>query len=97
MRVMNINTGQANDHVKEERYWPVREAILTVLPRNDSGITWSELVLAVTPLLPRDLFPKSSTIRWYTKAVQLDLEARGLIERNPRIRGLRLRLPYARA
>ena len=36
------------------------------------------------PLLPGDLFPKGATAGWWLKAVQLDLEAKGVIRRAPR-------------
>lgn len=41
--------------------------------------------------VPRALFPRPGSVRWYTKAVQLDLEARGEIERVPGETPLRLR------
>jgi hypothetical protein len=37
------------------------------------------------------LFPKPGSVRWYTKAVQLDLEAKGIIERVPKKSPIRLR------
>ena len=33
--------------------------------------------------MSQELFPKPGSVRWYVKAVQLDLEARGIIERVP--------------
>jgi hypothetical protein len=36
---------------------------------------------AVLPHLPEALFPAGARAGWYTKAVQLDLEARGIIAR----------------
>ena len=41
--------------------------------------------------MPRELFPKPGSVRWYTKAVQLDLEAKGEIERLPDQAPIRLR------
>ena len=37
------------------------------------------------------LFPKPGSVRWYVKTVQLDLEARGEIERQPKKSPLHLR------
>ncbi|WP_373604460.1 DUF6958 family protein [Thioalkalivibrio sp. HK1] len=33
------------------------------------------------PLLPDDLFPKGEKAGWWSKTVQLDLEAKGLLRR----------------
>ncbi len=41
--------------------------------------------------VPMSLFPKPGSVRWYTKAVQLDLEAKGEIERLPHHSPIRLR------
>jgi hypothetical protein len=37
------------------------------------------------------LFPSAGSVMWYAKAVQLDLEARGLIARVPQTSPLRFR------
>ncbi|GAB5518148.1 MAG: hypothetical protein RhofKO_03990 [Rhodothermales bacterium] len=96
MKIVNIKAGKLDAYLDETFYWPMRRAILQVLPTYEQGLTWAELVEAVRPHLPASLFEKDSEIRWYTKAVQLDLEARGLIQRMP-IRGLRLCTPRAMA
>ena len=54
-------------------------------------MTWEELVEAVAPRLPNGMFPHMGSVRWYSKTVQLDLEARGWIERVPGSGPLRLR------
>jgi hypothetical protein len=41
--------------------------------------------------VPPELFPKPGSVRWYCKAVQLDLEAKGLIERLPKRSPIQLR------
>ncbi len=38
---------------------------------------------AVVAHLPEDLFPGGATAGWWAKAVQLDLEAKGAIAREP--------------
>lgn len=45
------------------------------------GMTIDEMRDAVAPLLPDDLFPGGAKVGWWSKAVQLDLEAKGLIAR----------------
>jgi len=69
--------------VTSQKYQPVRNAILASLPRGRNGLTFQELVDSVARTLPKSLFPRPGSVSWYTKVVQLDLEAKGLIERIP--------------
>ena len=90
MQLKTVHEGKVGAEVTPQKYAIVREAILTALPATGAGLTWDELVHAIAPGLPQDLFPHLGSVRWYTKAVQLDLEARGLIARVPKTRPLRL-------
>ena len=90
MQLKTVHEGKVGAEVTPQKYTIVREAILMALPATGTGLTWGELVLAIAPGLPPDLFPHLGSVRWYTKAVQLDLEARGLIARVPKTRPLRL-------
>ena len=56
-------------------------AFLQVLPKTALGMTCDDLAAAVLPHLPDALFPGGAKAGWYTKAVQMDLEARGIIMR----------------
>jgi hypothetical protein len=44
-----------------------------------AGKTASSSLDAVVPHLPRDLLPGGAKAAWWSKAVQLDLEAKGVI------------------
>jgi len=77
--------------IDREKYDLVRDAILDALPASEAGMMWAELTEVIGPLLPERLFRHRGTVRWYTRAVQLDLEARGEIERVPGSKPLRLR------
>jgi hypothetical protein len=81
MKTKNVNTGRVGFSVTPEKYQPVRKAILSALPRGAAGLTFNELVAFVGQNVPRELFPRPGSLSWYTKVVQLDLEAKGLIER----------------
>jgi hypothetical protein len=59
----------------------MREALLAVLPDKAPGMTEAQMRDAVMPRLPADLFPGGARAGWWSKAVQLDLEAKGLITR----------------
>ncbi|MFO7540493.1 MAG: hypothetical protein R6X32_20830 [Chloroflexota bacterium] len=98
IQARNINHPDHQENLKEEKYTLIREAILASLPDNSSvtGMPFAQLEEKVRVHLekngvPMDLFPKPGSVRWYTKTVQLDLEARELIERVPRQTPLRLR------
>lgn len=82
MKTKNINKGSGGFAVTPDKYEIIREAILASVPAK-SGITFNELVAAVQRTAPAELFPKKGSVSWYTKVVQLDLEARGLLERAP--------------
>jgi Family of unknown function (DUF6958) len=88
VRLLNVNTPHPNDHLRGDsdryhRYQVMRSAILRVLPSVGNGMTWEELVEAVAPRLPNGMFTHMGSVRWYTRAVQSDLETRGWIERVP--------------
>lgn len=63
------------------KYEAMREAMLAVLPRTAPGATPGELKLRLLPHLPETLFPGGGKAGWWLKAVQLDLEARGIVAR----------------
>jgi len=81
MKTKNVNKGSRGFAVTAEKYEPIRKAILASLPRTKNGIAFKELVALVAQRVPEDLFPKKGSVSWYTKVVQLDLEAKGQIER----------------
>jgi len=93
MKTRNVNKGSRGFAVTIEKYEPIRKAILASVPRGGPGITFRELVAAVAALVPADLFPKEGSVSWYTKVVQLDLEATGQLCRVPGKTPQRLRRP----
>ena len=88
--VRNVNHPGRTGTVEKPRYDAVMEAMLEALPRAEPGLTQEEMVNAVKVRLPGDLFPDGAKAGWWTKTVQLDLEARGLVKRS-RTRPLRWR------
>ena len=83
MKTKNVNKGSGGFAVTAEKYEPIRKAILASVPRNKEGVSFKKLVESVTARVPKELFPKQGSVSWYTKVVQLDLEAKGQIERIP--------------
>ena len=83
VRIENVNHPGSSTTVDAGLYKAMREALLAVLPESAPGMTESQMRQAVLPKLPEDLFPGGARAGWWSKAVQLDLEAKGLIDREP--------------
>lgn len=66
------------------KFAAMKAAVLDVLPAAPPGMTPAELIAAVRPGLPQDLFPGGDTAGWWVKTVQLDLEAKAILKRAPK-------------
>lgn len=89
--VLNILSPNHVTQVDGVKYEAMRRALLKVLPRKKPGLTYADIREQVLPHLPDDAFPAGATAGWWTKCVQLDLEAKGVIERDPLAKPLRWR------
>lgn len=67
--------------VDRAKYEAMRKALLNVLPDTAPGLTVAEAKAKLLPLLPRERFPGGEKAGWWLKAVQLDLEAKGILQR----------------
>jgi hypothetical protein len=90
VRLRNPDVGKSGARVCAEKYRVIRDAILTLTPREEPGLTFEQLAERVA--LHLESTPFSGSVRWYTKAVQLDLEAHGALRRVPGSRPLRFTL-----
>ena len=81
--------GQVNC-VDPTMYEAMKRAILKVLPKGSPGLTVAEVQQRVITHLPEKLFPGGAKAGWWMKAVQLDLEAKGIVARE-KTKPLRLR------
>lgn len=79
--IENVNHPGQTTNVDRAKYEAARKAMLDALPVDGPGLNQAEMVAAVKARLPDDLFPGGATGGWWTKAVQLDLEAKGLVRR----------------
>jgi hypothetical protein len=70
--------------VDAEKYAAMKSAFLEVIPKKTPGATPAEILKRIVAHLPEKLYPGGATAGWWMKAVQLDLEAKGIIEREPR-------------
>ena len=95
IQARNVNHPEYRESLKAEKYHIIRSAMLAVLP-DEQWMSFKDMEDKVRDHLtekavPTALFPKPGSVRWYCEAVQLDLEARGEIERQPKKSPLRLR------
>jgi hypothetical protein len=79
----NVNHPGKTTTADADKYEATRKAMLKVLPARAPGLTVEETYNAILPHLPNDLFPHGAKAGWWCKAVQLDLEAKKLITREP--------------
>lgn len=78
VEVRNVNHPASRVSLDAAKYLTVRRALLAVLPKKAPGLTQAQLVAAVRARLSGELKQKAG---WWTKSVHLDLEARGLVQR----------------
>ena len=91
IEIQNVISPGHIQRVDRAKYTAMKEALVSVLPDTSPGLTVAEAKEALLPLLPQTLFPEGAKAGWWLKAVQLDLEAKGAIQRE-NTKPLRLRL-----
>lgn len=93
-RIEIENVGQPGKvyRVDADKFAAMRTAVMAALPAEAPGMSVSDLIAAVKPGLPEELFPGGEKAGWWVKAVQLDLEAKKIIARadKPPVRLYRL-------
>ncbi len=77
--VENVNTPGQTARVDQAKYDDMRAALLKILPDSPPGFTHQEMMDAVKPHLDQSLFPGGAKSGWWSKTVQLDLEAKRII------------------
>ena len=81
IEIQSVTSPRRTERVNRVKYLAMREAFLPVLPDTPPGITVAEAKSALLETLPQDLFPGGEKAGWWLKAVQLDLEVKGVIAR----------------
>jgi len=69
--------------VERAKYEAMRSAYLRAAPASPPGLTVAEIQKRLLPHLPENHFPGGAKAGWWAKAVQLDLEAKGILARGP--------------
>lgn len=91
IEIENVNSPGRVERVDRAKYVAMKKALLSVLPKTSPGLTVAEAKGELLPLLPQALFPEGAKAGWWLKATQLDLEAKGVIQRE-NSKPLRMRL-----
>jgi hypothetical protein len=81
VQVENVNHPGQVRFVDAAMYAAMKSAVLKVIPERSPGLTVAALEEAVLAHLPEGLFPGGAKAGWWTKTVQLDLEAKGILTR----------------
>jgi hypothetical protein len=89
VEVRNINVPGWTGKVDAAKYEAMKAALMQILPRKAPGLTQTEMRNKVVFHLPESLFPGGEKADWWSKCVQLDLEAEGVIEREKEAKPLR--------
>jgi hypothetical protein len=81
IEVQNVLRPGSTYVVDGAKYDAMKRAYLAVLPKAPPGLTAAEIGKALLPHLSQEHFPGGATAGWWAKAVQLDLEAKGVVAR----------------
>ena len=76
VEVRNVNHPDYRGRVNAAKYHAMKAALQAGMAGSD-GMTQAQMKEAAKPHLPHDLFPEGKASFWWSKTVQLDLEARG--------------------
>jgi hypothetical protein len=81
MTIENVLQPGSTYTVDAEKYQAMKRAYLAVLPKAPPGLTAAEIGVRLLAHLSEAQFPGGAKAGWWAKAVQLDLEAKGIIAR----------------
>jgi hypothetical protein len=81
IEIESVTSPSHIQRVNRAKYTAMRDALLPVLPDKPPGLKVAEAKAALLECLSEDHFPGGEKVGWWLKAVQLDLEAKGLIAR----------------
>ena len=79
--VENVNVPGHTGRVNAAMYQEMKSALLQILPDQSPGLTHKQIMTAILPVLSEQLFPEGKKRGWWSKTVQLDLEAKQVIVR----------------
>ena len=77
--------------VNGKKYKAMKAVLLKIFPKEEPGMTQSEMMKTVAKYASKKLFP-GTTYMWWAKCVQLDLELKKVLLRDKKAKPLRWRL-----
>ncbi len=80
VQTLNVNAPGKTYPRDADKYEAARKAFLKVMPKSGPGVTQAEMMALMKKALPAATW--GTTQGWWTKAVQLDAEARGEVIRD---------------
>jgi hypothetical protein len=89
IEIENVNSPGKTGRVDKTKYEARRSAMLKVIPQNAPGLTAEEIKSELISIVPDELWPNGEKIGWWQKVVQLDLEAKRILVRDPKSKPLR--------
>lgn len=87
--VENIRSPGHRQNLDASKYNAMKDAMLATIPSSTPGLSAKEIKEAVLPLLSQELWPGGAKAGWWMKAVQLDMEAKGILLRDEKAKPLR--------
>ena len=90
METLTATPGKGGTRVQVAKYEAMRRALLKAIPKREKGVAFMELPERVLPHLPKG-FAEENSVMWWVTVVKLDLEARGQVQRIPRVSPQHLR------
>lgn len=91
VKVTSVNARTYSRSLDADKYNAVKAVLLRVLPKKEPGLSQAEMFAAAKMHLPEKHFPGGAKAEWWIKSVQLDLEAKGVVVRDPKAKPLRWR------
>jgi hypothetical protein len=82
--IENFTSPGHKQHVDRAKYMAMHDALMKILPPDAPGLTVADAKTALLAHLSQEHFPNGEKAGWWLKAVQLDLEAKGVIARAPK-------------
>jgi len=89
IEIENVNTPGKTSRVDRIKYEAMKAAMLEVMPTSAPGLSAKEIKAKLIAIVPSEHWPNGEKVGWWQKAVQLDLEAKGKLLRNPKSKPLR--------
>ena len=81
IEVENVNQPGYVTRVDAVKYAAAKTALLAILSGQEQGLTQTEMMAAIKVQIDQTLFSNGAKSGWWMKTVQLELEAKGQINR----------------